>query len=483
LIIFKISTDRFQNKEAYLTKRREFIENDIHAQVEHLKAYLDQLEIDLKANLNKSCTNMSLNLEKFQSENETNLNTIKAEMCQLKENAFSYAYSYSKDNKKSPDLSIQHQSVDKCFKFLNDVEDMNDTFSDMLDDLQFNPNVDLPGKSLIGSIKRVKHTSLKESLNKDIKSYSHVNRVNSITSSHPISPRYMCLIDRFNLLFTDSQTKHLIQLDVDTNDFVRSTNLNGQLRNPDGICINPITGHIYVSDGELKVIFKLDSKFNLIKKFGQRDLKWPRGMFYDSDELDDINHPNRLYVCDYSNQCIVIFNSNEQLRDCLTLTPDDKILPNFSKRNSVNLSNLNLHVWNHTQHLPNDEENKFCPLNVLVTKSNIYVTDDWTGGNCIRIFDKQTHMLLRNVGDLNAWNPLGLLVDHEENIFAIARLYYESGATNLFCFSKNGELLYQKNLNINNECVSDLLLAKSNNVSANQRLICIGEKKFHFFEF
>jgi hypothetical protein len=92
-------------------------------------------------------------------------------------------------------------------------------------------------------------------------------------------------------------------------------------------------------------------------------------------------------------------------------------------------------------------------------------------------------MFLRNVGDLNAWNPLGLLVDHDENIFTIARLYYESGATNLFCFNKDGELVYQKNLNINNECVSDLLIAKSNNVSANQRLICVGEKKFHFFEF
>lgn len=46
----------------------------------------------------------------------------------------------------------------------------------------------------------------------------------------------------------------------------------------------------------------------------------------------------------------------------------------------------------------------------------IYVTDDWTGGNCVRIFDKSTHRLIRNVGDLNAWNPLGLLVDDMGNM-------------------------------------------------------------------
>jgi hypothetical protein len=56
-------------------------------------------------------------------------------------------------------------------------------------------------------------------------------------------------------------------------------------------------------------------------------------------------------------------------------------------------------------------------LNIcFILLKDIYVTDDWTGGNCVRIFDKLTHRLLRNVGDLNAWNPLGLLVDDMGNM-------------------------------------------------------------------
>lgn len=129
-----------------------------------------------------------------------------------------------------------------------------------------------------------------------------------------------------------------------------------------------------------------------------------------------------------------------------------------------------------------EEELKFCPLNVFVTKTLIYVTDDWTGGNCIRIFDKHSHRLLRNVGDLNAWNMLGLVVDDIGNIFSVGRLYYETGSTHLFCFSKDGDLLYKTNLNISNECVTDIVLDKYTSRLSN-RIICSGDKKIHFFQF
>ena len=103
--------------------------------------------------------------------------------------------------------------------------------------------------------------------------------------------------------------------------------------------------------------------------------------------MEEHDSPNRLYVCDYSNSRIAIYNDHEQFRDDLTIPLND--------------------THEITKHSESESITKFCPLNVYLTKFNVYVTDDWTGGNCIRIFDKKTQTLIKNVSDLNAWNPLG----------------------------------------------------------------------------
>lgn len=464
-----------------MNKRKAYIEQEIHEQIELLKSHLDELEAELKENLEVSTKNMIINLDKIEKANATRIDELKMNIQNLKINCD------SKSSKLNPNLNmaLQHESVNTCIQNLNELNKLNYSINEMISELKFDPNPDLPEVSLVGNLKLVSDINLKEQF-KSIKSQMFISRMFTMNGSNqpmPISPRYMTIADPYNLFFTDSQTKKLVHCKLDTGDVVRSTNLNGMLKNPDGICVNPIAAVIYVTDSETRQIFKLDYQFNVLKTFGYKDLKWPRGIYYDYESVypnnTSILNPNRLYVCDPSNQFIAIYNDHEQLRDYLTISISDEPLPSYGKA----ITTQTFHTaGDKFRQNTIDEEVKFCPLNVFVNKTLIFVTDDWTGGNCIRIFDKANHRLLRNVGDLNAWNPLGLIVDDVGNIFTVARLYYETGATHLFCFNKDGDLIYKTNLNISNECVTDIVLDKFTD-KINNRIICSGDKKIHYFQF
>ena len=69
-----------------------------------------------------------------------------------------------------------------------------------------------------------------------------------------------------------------------------------------------------------------------------------------------------------------------------------------------------------------------------------------------------------------------------KNRFTIARLYYETGITHLFCFSDDGKVLYKTNLNINNDSVGDFVVDKYTNRS-NNRLICSSSNKIQYYQF
>lgn len=426
---------------------------------------------------------MRINLEKFENMHRVELDEMKITIENLKSNSMNYINGDKDGNKlkinRSLSNALEHQSVNNCILHLNELNKIQHSFNDMVGELRFEPNVDLPEKSLVGNLKQINDLNLKEQF-KTIKSQSYITKIRSLPSTNqqmPITPRYLCVGDPYNLFFTDSQTKQLIQLRLDTGDFVRSTNLNGKLRNPDGICVNPKAGHLFVGDSETKCIFKLDFEFNILKKFGLKDLKWPKGLFYDyeSNSSNEAKNPNCLYACDYSGQRVAIYNEHEQLRDYLTISISDEPAIGIKASSAENQIEPKQVIYS-------DEEYKFCPLNVKVTKSLIYVTDDWTGGNCIRVFDKLTHQLIRNVGDLNAWNPLGMVIDDMGNLFTIARLYYETGQTSLFCFNKEGDLMYKTCLNLNSECISDIMVDKYTDRS-NQRIVCSGDKKIHFIQF
>ena len=473
--------DRLASKDTSLKKRREFIKNEIHVQMETIRNHLVQLEQEMLDNLDASCKNIEVSLSKFEDMYRGELSEKKTLIENLKSNAFSYAYGLQADSEKKHKMNLvnQQQSVEKCIQSLNDLNSLNVSINEMIGELRFDPNIDLPDKSIIGKLKKVREINLVD-IFKNIKLDSQINRIASIAGSSqlmPISPRYLAITDPTSLCFTDSQTKQLIMLKLDTGDFVRSSSQGGQFKNPDGICVNPKTGHVYVSDNEQKVIFKLDSQLTLIKKFGSKELKWPRGMFYDAESGKEESNPNCLYVCDYSNQRIAIFNGHDQLRDYLTI-PMNSNDPVNGKEKGRGKENYK----KYEKQILIDEEIKFCPLNVVVTKNHIYATDDWTGGNCIRVFDKKTHSLLRNVGHLNVWDPSSLIVDDLGNLFTIGRLYYETGATHLFCYNKEGELLYKSDLKINSEPITDMVLDRYTDRS-NFKLICCGEKRLYIYEF
>jgi hypothetical protein len=75
-----------------------------------------------------------------------------------------------------------------------------------------------------------------------------------------------------------------------------------------------------------------------------------------------------------------------------------------------------------------------------------------------------------------------LLIDKDNNIFTTGRVYYESGQTMLFCFSKKGELLYKTELNTNSDCITDIALDSYSDLS-NPNLYCSGDNKLHIFQF
>jgi DNA-binding beta-propeller fold protein YncE len=470
--------DRFESRDAYLSRRKAFIQNEIHDQVEAIKKHLDNLEIEMNESLEKSSINMIANIDKYHNLVKNDIDNINKSSEYLKANAFSYANHYEKkisngdlkskeQNRKRVDLSVQHHSVNTALNNLNDLKKINRSLSDMVDELRFDPNYDLPSKSIIGRLKNIKEINLMEQF-KVLKSQTQISRIgDSSGQQNPISPKYLCIPDQYRLLFTDSQSKQIVELKLETGDFSRSTNLNGQIKNPDGICSNH-KGHIYVTDAEHNFVFKLDSQLNLVKKFGQKDLKWPRGIVYDPENYfsSGKTNSNHLYVCDFVNQRVAIFNDHEQLRDSITISTSNDMDDKINKK----------------QHLV-EEENRFCPLNVATTKNYIYVTDDWTGGNCIRMFDKESHRLLKNIGHLNAWNPLGLVIDDNGYLFTMARLYYETGTTYLFCFDRDGELMYRTNLNLNSESIGDVIVDNYTERAASKRMICVGEKKIHFFKF
>lgn len=439
------------------------------------------MEIEMKLSLDQSVQNMKSNLEKFEKDHKPELKEIKTTIENLRTTSLSYVNGDTKLKNSKLQQAIHFKTVDSCILHLNELGKINHNFSDMISELKFDPNVDLPPRAIIGKLKQINNVDLAEQF-KVIKSQTQITKIESIPGSNlkvPISPKYACIADSQTLLFTDSQSRHLIEINLITGDFVRSTNLNGILKNPDGVCVNPKKSHIYVTDSELKCIFKLDYDFNLLKRFGLKDLKWPKGIYYDyeSKYMGDHSSPDRLYVCDYSGERVAVYNDHEQLRGYLVIPYlESPSSPAFAPAESFAFKG-------HRNSITSDEDYKFCPLNVKVNRSFIFVSDDWTGENCIRVFDKNTHQFIRNVSDLNAWNPLGLILDDAGNLFTAARLYYETGQTNLFCFNtRTNELEYKTCLNINSDCVTDLILDRYTDRS-NLRIICVGDKKIHFFQF
>jgi hypothetical protein len=86
---------------------------------------------------------MSKNIESFKLQQLKTMQDVKKSVNTLKSNAFSYANNYddkfeskSKHSEKNVTLVDQHESVQKCISHLNELNDINNTFSEMVGELR-----------------------------------------------------------------------------------------------------------------------------------------------------------------------------------------------------------------------------------------------------------------------------------------------------------------------------------------------------------
>jgi hypothetical protein len=161
-----------------LQKRKLFIENEIHLQVQALKEQLDAYEKQMLSQLAESCSNAKLNIELFIKQNKSDLDNIKDSSEYLKATAFSYVGQQLKqqqnatkqDNENSKfsnecddHLAPQRNSVNKCLSNLMQLKKMNKELSAYINELSFYPNVDSTlNSTAIGSLKQIKQINLEE---------------------------------------------------------------------------------------------------------------------------------------------------------------------------------------------------------------------------------------------------------------------------------------------------------------------------------
>lgn len=235
----------------------------------------------MKQKLADSCRNSSQNLRAFCQNHQANIDQIKESTSDLKLKAFSYADGRKIDSEKSHaghtkeevylNTLPQQNSINRILQHMSDLSRLNGSVSNYIDGIKFYPNIEPFTDAVVGNLKTIKHIEQEEQF-KSVKSQREISSVRMAPDSKkrmPMSPQYLTILDEFNILFTDSYSKRLTQITLETGDYVQSTSLNGALKNPSGLCVNQKNGFIYVVDLELPSIFKLDRNFNILKQFGK----------------------------------------------------------------------------------------------------------------------------------------------------------------------------------------------------------------------
>ncbi len=233
----------------------------------------------MKRKLALSCANAATNINSLKTVHKTDLSDIKHSLENLKANAFSYTNQIKQNSEENANLKEkaylntlpQINSINKCFEHMSEIKKLNESVSGYIDSIKFYPNIECINESHIGALTTVTNVILEDQF-KAVKTQSEINSIASVknsTKKMPISPRSMCELDGRSILFTDNHTKQIIQMKIETGDFVQSTNLKGALKSPDGICINQKKGFIYVVDSDLGSVFKLDMNFSIIRQFGK----------------------------------------------------------------------------------------------------------------------------------------------------------------------------------------------------------------------
>ena len=265
----------------------------------------------------------------------------------------------------------------------------------------------------------------------------------------------MTLIEKqTKLLLTDYMRHELHLLDLDGN-ILKSFNPNNVLKYPGGICVldDPNEEKIFVGDFEKHKIFVFNSNFDLKFQFGDQNLEYPDYM-----QIDNEFDKSRLYVSDYSNNEITIWNTeNGSYIAKIDIDSPEQI---YFTQNSLFVSS---------------------PVFELQMDNNKVIIIE-KGGNCIFEIDKASLEIKRKIIGNNWFSPTILNIEPNGNLQITACGYINnitlSNIEYVLTIDQNGKIIEKFEIDgiEENDAMDDILFVK-NKIMATYR------SKLVFFDF
>lgn len=269
---------------------------------------------------------------------------------------------------------------------------------------------------------------------------SVIRSIRSFDAPRSKNLKYMFALEKRNkVIITDNEHSGIKIFDFDANTF-ETHNPNSLLNKPLAICVNRLN-ELFVGDTVHKKIFvfSLDNKLKLLKVFDNPIINSPTCM-----TIDDENNENILYVTDWANNMVTIWNS---------YTTD--FIYNFNLDSPANI--------------------KLNKEKIFILSSIMYDMDheDKTlksirkGTNNILVFNKCSFELINKIEFHNWINPRGLYIDENLNLLTIASEMTRNQTFNdakfLFIINQNnGELMKKIQLNGVKSGINDMVFVNNN---------------------
>jgi hypothetical protein len=246
---------RIEDFSNFIETKKYHIENELLIKVEALKEHLLQLEQEIRESLDKSAQNLAENFSNYK-------NSIKLDL----ENTRIFITTSKTNSEIRTENNINH--IDTLNMNLGKI---NKTITNYLNELKFDVNNELPDEEIIGFLNKIKlNNTINNELN--LEKFKSAEVYNSFYQNIPITPRYLAINKDF-IYLTDSFSKSILKLC--DGKFEKSLFQN-KFKSPEGICFNEFD-EMFITDYESNLVYKFDKNMNLVKSFGAKILKYPRG--------------------------------------------------------------------------------------------------------------------------------------------------------------------------------------------------------------